>query len=99
MGEAKRKKKAREHGRHWAWFPGNEHDPVKGLTLDEALNCADYYTVEQAKEAIPNMLPWHVNRMKISDKRYESVKLHCLKAGFLNVGHFDFGSYIKWNPN
>lgn len=100
MGEAKRRKQAMKNSPSWAYYPGYEYSPVTGLTLSEALNFGDYYTREQAIEAIANKkMPWEINRMRVSDKIYKSVESLCLRTGYLNIGHFDIGSCIKWSPN
>jgi hypothetical protein len=92
MGEAKRRQKqdpyfgdyqqAILNGPFWVFKSADDH-LVENLTLDNALNLLGYYTVEQAKIAIPNMMPWDKAKMKINDRIYQSVKKLCLKDKIL----------------
>lgn len=95
MGEAKRKQHAMANGDFWQ-FTTADGDSVKELSLDGALNLLGYYSTDQAKKAMPNMVSLDIAQIKINDRIYQSVKKHCLKTGLLwNVRT---GESVSYSP-
>ena len=71
-----------------AWTYMNDYEIIKRLTLDEALNAANFFTEDQAKKRVlEGMFLPDICKMQINNKVYARVKEVCLKKTWLDVGN------------